>query len=53
MARTSKGQKGHTRQTDGGNTRDVKIERIGPVTIYKRGETYSLNLFTRQTPLRR
>lgn len=26
------------RRTDGGNTRDVKIERIGPVTIYKRGE---------------
>ena len=42
MARTSKGQKGHTGQTEGGNTRDVKIERIGPVTIYKRGGTYSL-----------
>ena len=42
MARTSKGQKGHTGQTASGHTRDVKIERIGPVTIYKRGETYSL-----------
>jgi len=42
MARSPKAQKGHTGQTDGGNTRDVKIERIGPVTIYKRGETYSL-----------
>lgn len=42
MARTSKGQKGHTGQTASGHTRDVKIERIGPVTIYKRGATYSL-----------
>lgn len=42
MARAARGKKGHTGQTEGGHTRDVKIERIGPVTIYKRGETYSL-----------
>lgn len=42
MARASKGPKGHTGQTDAGNIRDVKVERIGPVTIYKRGETYYL-----------
>ena len=34
--------KGQTGRTAGGNTRDVKVERIGPVTIYKRGKTYSL-----------
>jgi integrase len=32
----------HTGRTDGGNTRDVKIERVGKVTIYKRGSTYCL-----------
>lgn len=43
MARASKlGPKGHTGQTANGNVRDVKVERIGPVTIYKRGETYYL-----------
>ena len=42
MARKANAQKGHTGQTESGHTRDVKIERIGPVTIYKRGETYSL-----------
>ena len=42
MARISKSPKGHTGQTDQGNTRDVKVDRIGPVTIYKRGKTYYL-----------
>src|SRR5579875_2604716 len=32
----------HTGQTASGNTRDVKVERIGKITIYKRGETYYL-----------
>ncbi|CAN5912676.1 hypothetical protein BH23PLA1_BH23PLA1_35430 [soil metagenome] len=32
----------HTGQTEAGNIKDVKVERIGPVTIYKRGLTYSL-----------
>ena len=42
MPRKSNGPVGHTGQTDAGHTRDVKVERIGPVTIYKRGSTYSL-----------
>ncbi len=42
MAKASKGPKGHTGQTDSGNIRDVKVDRIGPVTIYKRGDTYYL-----------
>lgn len=42
MPRKSKGPVGHTGQTDAGHTRDVKVERVGPVTIYKRGSTYSL-----------
>lgn len=37
-----KSPKGHTGRTAGGNTRDLKVDRFGPVTIYKRGETYSL-----------
>jgi integrase len=32
----------HTGRTEAGNTRDVKVERIGKVTVYKRGETYTL-----------
>lgn len=42
MPRKPKGPVGHTGQTDSGNTRDVKVDRIGPVTIYKRGSTYYL-----------
>jgi hypothetical protein len=42
MARSTKGQAGHTGQTDSGHTRDVKVERVGKVTIYKRGEVYYL-----------
>ena len=33
---------GHTGRTAAGHTRDVKVERVGPVTIYKRGHSYSL-----------
>jgi integrase len=32
----------HTGRTDAGHTRDVKVERIGKVTIYQRGEVYYL-----------
>lgn len=42
MGRKKKGPGGHTGKTDTGHTRDVKIERIDQVTIYKRGNTYSL-----------
>lgn len=42
MPRKGNGPVGHTGQTDAGHTRDVKVERIGPVTIYKRGSSYSL-----------
>jgi hypothetical protein len=37
-----KARSGHTGRTAAGHTRDVKIERIGKVTIYQRGETYHL-----------
>jgi integrase len=33
---------GHTGCTDAGHTRDVKVERIGKVTVYRRGSTYYL-----------
>ena len=39
--RTGK-KRGHTGQTDAGNTRDVKVDRIGRVTIYQRGKSYYL-----------
>ncbi|HJZ54137.1 MAG TPA: hypothetical protein VKE74_04235, partial [Gemmataceae bacterium] len=42
MPRKSAAPAGHTGRTDSGHTRDVKVERIGPVTIYKRGKTYYL-----------
>src|SRR3954452_3975035 len=42
MARKFRGPVGHSGQTDSCNTRDIKVERIGPVTIYKRGMTYYL-----------
>jgi integrase len=42
MARKKKGPVAHTGKTEAGNTRDLKIERIGPVTIYKRGSSYYL-----------
>jgi len=42
MARKKTAPSGHTGQTVTGNTRDTKVERIGPVTIYKRGHSYYL-----------
>jgi hypothetical protein len=33
--------KGHTGQTESG-PRDLKVERIGRVTIYKRGKSYAV-----------
>jgi hypothetical protein len=42
MPRRKSGPLGHTGRTTAGNTRDVKVERIGPVTIYKRGLHYYL-----------
>ena len=34
--------KGHSGWTDTGHTKDVKADRIGRVTIYKRGRSYCL-----------
>jgi integrase len=42
MARVKAGLAVHTGITDKGNIRDVKIERIGKVTIYQRGKVYYL-----------
>lgn len=42
MGQKSKAPAGHTGRTTKGNIRDVKVDRVGPVTIYKRGETYYL-----------
>jgi hypothetical protein len=42
MGRKKKGAGGHTGKTSTGHTRDLKVERIDQVTIYKRGNTYSL-----------
>src|SRR3954454_20054569 len=42
MARKSRGPAGHSGKTEAGHTRDIKVERVGPVTIYKRGTTYYL-----------
>ena len=33
---------GHTGATAGGNTRDVRVQRMGHVTIYKRGKSFYL-----------
>jgi hypothetical protein len=42
MPRKSNSRNGHTGRTASGNTRDVNVERIGKITIYKRGQTYYL-----------
>src|SRR6478752_4148821 len=42
MPRKSKGPSGHTGRTESGSIRDVKVERIGPVTVYKRVHSYYL-----------
>ena len=40
--RRRRGLREHTGRTEKGHTRDVKIKRIGQVTVYKRGHTYCL-----------
>jgi integrase len=42
MSRKTSSPAGHTGRTGGGHTRDVNVERIGSVTIYKRGKVYYL-----------
>ncbi|MHB1426684.1 MAG: tyrosine-type recombinase/integrase [Gemmataceae bacterium] len=42
MPRKKNSSAGHTGRTTSGHTRDVKVERIGKITIYKRGDTYFL-----------
>jgi integrase len=42
MPRKKAPRNGHTGRTDAGHTRDVKVERVGKVTIYKRGAVYYL-----------
>ncbi|MDR3633347.1 MAG: tyrosine-type recombinase/integrase [Isosphaeraceae bacterium] len=42
MAKKATGRATHTGKTDSGHTRDQKIERLGPITIYKRGLSYYL-----------
>ena len=42
MPRKDPNTRAHSGRTDAGNTRDLKVERVGKVTIYKRGETYSV-----------
>jgi len=37
-----KALRGHTGTTPRGNTRDMKVERLGGVTIYKRGKNFYL-----------
>lgn len=39
MTRNNNTSSCHTNQTMTGNTQDTRVERIGPVTIYKRGHT--------------
>jgi len=42
MPRKTSNSAGHTGKTGSGHTRDVKVDRIGPVTVYKRGTNYYL-----------
>ena len=42
MPSRNRAPRGHTGTTDGGHVRFVRAERIGRITIYKRGNTYSL-----------
>ena len=52
MART-KTPKGHTGTTEKGHTRDRHVDRIGRVTIYKRGQSYYLYYRERGKSVRR
>ena len=38
----ARSKRGHTGRTKSGNVRDVKVQRIGRVTVYKRGKSYCL-----------
>lgn len=40
MVQAKRSVRGHTGRTSRGNTRDLKVERVGAVTVYKRGVTY-------------
>lgn len=42
MPRRKVAYRGHSGRTDRGHTKDLKVKRIGKVTIYKRGLTYYL-----------
>ena len=42
MPRSPRPPADHSGKTEAGHTRDVKVERVGPVTIYRRGKTYYL-----------
>ena len=42
MASKKVSVRGHTGVTEAGHVRFVKVERIGRVTIYKRGKTHSV-----------
>lgn len=53
MPRKSAAPAGHTGRTAAGFTRDVKVERIGPVTVYKRGHSYYLYYRQARTTERR
>jgi len=37
-----KASRGHAGTTSNGHVRDVRVERLGRVTIYKRGKSYYL-----------
>jgi hypothetical protein len=52
MPPRSRTTSGHAGRTDAGHTRDLKIERLGPVTIYKRGLAYYLYFRERGTTRR-
>jgi hypothetical protein len=40
MSRKKSAPSSHTGRNAAGHTRDVKVERIGKVTIYRRDEAY-------------
>jgi len=42
MGKRNRSAPAKAKRTSSGHVRDVKIERVGPVTIYKRGDVYYL-----------
>ncbi len=42
--------RGHSGRTSGGNTRDVKVKKVGRVAIHKRVHTYFLQATPRNNP---